>query len=138
MSFRKVKKELLEIIDEGLKSYPVPYSKGNSIRIGAFIIRTSKHGHLIYDCQENKKVAHCFSKRGAIAIAKNLAEGNNIVNEVQKLDNDLSKHYNDAIFYQHGMKSTKDELRKEILETRYDISIYKVDSCKHQLDKFIY
>jgi hypothetical protein len=140
MSIQKIREELKSLIEEGVKNLPVPYAKGNSIRIGSMVVRSSSHGHLVYDIEENKKIAHCFSKRAAIAIAKNIAEGRNknIVREVKTIDDMLSKHYNDALFFKHGLYTTKEASRKDILETRLDISMYKVDACKHQLDQFIY
>ena len=70
--------ELETIINKGFEDYPFPYVKGNSIRIGKMVIRTSRHGYLVYDTECNKQVVHTFSKASAIAIAKNLAHNKNI------------------------------------------------------------
>ena len=79
--------ELTRLIEQGLEHVPFPYVKGNSVRIGNYVVRTSKRGNFVYNIKEKEQIAHTFSKTAAVAIAKKCAEGNkSIINEVMKLD----------------------------------------------------
>jgi len=137
MNSQKLVKELQALIEKGLEHYPVPYIKGNSIRIGKMVVRTSKHGNLVYDTIENKKVAHCFTKSAAIAIARTYKREPQAIKQILEIDDTISKHLNDAMFFKHGMKSA-DDTRYDVLETRLDISLTRAYNARAQLDKYIY
>lgn len=130
--------ELKALIEQGLEEVPFPYVKGNSVRIGNMVIRTSKKGNFVFDMKCKRQVAHTFSKTAAVAIAKQHAEGHNIVKEVLLIDSEIEKNYNDAVFFQHSYKKAEDELRKEVLETRLDIATTKIDKGRTQLEDYIY
>ena len=130
--------ELEAIINKGFEDYPFPYVKGNSIRIGKIVIRSSRHGYLVYDTECNKQVVQTFSKSSAIAIAKNLAQNKNITDRVMDIDKTLEKNYNDALYYQNSYNKTKDELKKDVLETRLDIAHSKTEHARSLLDNYIY
>ena len=131
--------ELTRLIEQGLEHVPFPYVKGNSVRIGNYVVRTSKRGNFVYNIKEKEQIAHTFSKTAAVAIAKKCAEGNkSIINEVMKLDLEIEKNYNDAMFFQHSFKATDDELRKEVLECRLDIATSKIDQGRSRLEDYIY
>ena len=137
MNSQKLTNDLIELIDKGLEDLPVPYIKGNSIRIGPMVVRTSKHGNLVYDTSTNKKVAHTFSKTAAIAIAKNYKKSRNIVERCMPIDDTIAKHFNDAVFFKHGMRNATPE-RCDILETRLDISLDKAYDARARLERFIF
>ena len=42
-------KEVDEVISQGLAQYPLPYQKGNSIRLKNIIIRNHKNGYRLFD-----------------------------------------------------------------------------------------
>lgn len=134
----QIVKDLDEIFSIGLESYPLPFKKGNSIRIKNYAIRKSSKGYMIFDCESNNTVAITNFKTTAIAIAKSLSEGKNIVNTALMYDKDLMKYYNDAIFYKKIIKTTNDQFRKEIVETRLEIAIDHTRSLKDKLDDFIF
>lgn len=131
-------KELEELIHKGLEAVPLPVQKGNSIRIKNYIIRQSKNGYLVYCTENNKQVARVFCKASAIAIAKNLASGKNIVEDVLNLDFLIQKNVNDAIFYENTIKKTKDPLVRATREVRYDIALADSQVAKDRLEKFIF
>jgi hypothetical protein len=130
--------ELEEIINSGMESVILPYIKGNSIRIKHFIIRKNSHGYLVYDCKTNSQVAKTHFKTTAVAIAKNLVENKDIVKAALKLDQELLKNYNDAVFYKHIIKNSKDRLVIGSRKTRLDIAITQSSIIKDRLDNFIY
>lgn len=130
--------ELNDIVEQGLENTPLPYKKGNSIRIGNIVIRTSKKGYLIYNTETNKQVCKTFCKASALAIAKNLAEGRNITKRVLDLDHTIQKYYNDALFYKHTIKKTKDEFIKETRGIRLTDALDKTRQARNNLDKFIF
>ena len=41
--------ELKALIEQGLENIPFPYVKGNSVRIGNMVVRTSKNGNFVFD-----------------------------------------------------------------------------------------
>lgn len=131
-------KELHHLIEENLDPSMFPYQKGNSIRIGKMIIRDSKKGFLIFDCQENKQIAITFSKTAALALAKSLAKGNNNIDTVMNLDNTIQKNYMDALFFTNTIKTTKDEFRKDVLMSRLEIAKLRTAHAKSALDRIIF
>mgnify|MGYP001434338770 FL=1 len=131
--------ELKALIEQGLENIPFPYVKGNSVRIGNMVVRTSKNGNFVFDMKCKKQVAHTFSKTAAIAIAKNCAHGKKyIIEDVLRIDHEIEKNYNDAVFFQHSYKKSDDELRKEVLECRLDIATTKIDKGRSRLEDYIY
>jgi len=130
--------ELKALIEQGLEDVSFPYVKGNSVRIGNAIVRTSKSGNFVFDMKYKRQIAHTFCKTAAVAIAKKHAEGQNVVNEVMKLDYEIEKNYNDAVFFQHSYDKSNDELRKEVLECRLDIATTKIDKGRSRLEDYIY
>ena len=93
MTNKTLLKELQHLIEDKLDPSLFPYQKGNSIRIGKIVVRDSKKGFLIYDCQENKQVAITFSKTAALALAKSLSKGTNNMSTVMDLDKTIQKNY---------------------------------------------
>ena len=134
---KQILKDLQDIIEANLDATMFPYQKGNSIRIGKFVIRDSKVGYLIYDIEDNKQIAKTFCKTAAVALAKNLHKGRD-TKRVLDLDKVIEKHYNDCVFYRHTIKITKDEFKKEITENRYEISKAMTSDAKRRLDSFIF
>lgn len=138
MSNKNIAKDLEAIIESGLSSVVVPYQKGNSIRIKHMVVRESKNGFLVYDAKENKQVARTFCKTSAIAIAKNLAQGRNILQQAMEYDKVIEKNYNDALFYKHAIRSAKETVVRESRKTRLAIAVDKTRWAKDHLDRFIF
>ena len=130
--------DLEEIVDKGLEDSSIPYAKGNSIRIKQYVIRKSKVGYLIYDSSKNKQIHRTQFKSVAIAIAKNLAERRNRIDSILDIENNLAKHYNDAIFYKNTIKKTKCEATRLTRETRLQISLVEAQKMRDKLDTFIF
>jgi|TARA_B110000238_G_C15944706_1_gene360547 hypothetical protein len=130
--------DLEEIVDRGLEDSAIPYAKGNSIRIKQYVIRKSKFGYLVYDSKTNKQIHRTQFKSVAIAIAKNLAEGKNRTDKILDIENDLAKHYNDAIFYKNVIRKTKCNITKGSREVRLEISLVEAQRIRNSLDKFIF
>jgi len=138
MISNKIIDELEEIVNKGLESGSIPVAKGNSIRIKHVVIRKSPKGYLVYNTKDNTQVARTMFKATAIAIAKNLANDKDIVSTATKLDNIMLKHYADAIFYKNTIKTTNDEFKKEIIETRLSIAIEETDRVRSTLNRYIF
>lgn len=138
MDKKNIVNELEEIIETGLEILPLPVVKGNSIRIKHMIIRSSKQGYLIYDSKENVQIAKTFSKAGAIAIARHYPTNKNFLITALEIDTTIQKYYNDAVFYKHTIRKTKNESTKEIRRVRLQDAIAKTQAAKHKLDRYIY
>lgn len=134
---KQILKDLQEIIEDNLDPSMFPYQKGNSIRIGRFVIRESRAGYLVYDIEANRQIAKTFCKTAAVAFTKNLHRGKD-TRRVLELDKIIEKHYNDCVFYKHVMKKTKDQLKKEITNNRYEIARAVTSDAKRRLDSFIF
>ena len=131
-------KDLQHLIEDKLDPSLFPYQKGNSIRIGKMVVRDSKKGFLIYDCQENKQVAITFSKTAALALAKSLSKGTNNISIVMDLDKTIQKNYMDALFFTNTIKTTKDEFKKDVVLTRLEIAKARTANAKSTLDSIIF
>lgn len=134
----KLATELENLINNSLDMSFFPYVKGKSVRIKHIIVRETSFGFLVFDTKENREVAKTFCKTSALALAKNIAFDRNRINEIKELDRFIQKHYNDALFFKHTIRVTKDEERKFVAETRYDIAAAKTREAKEKLDRFIY
>lgn len=134
----KLATELESLINSSLDMSFFPYVKGKSVRIKHVVVRETSFGFLVFDTKENKEIAKTFCKTSALALAKNVALDRNRVKEIQALDSVIQKHYNDAMFFKNTIRVTKDEDRKFVAETRYDLAAAKTREAKAKLDKFIY
>ena len=133
-------KELEALINRNLDTSYFPYVKGKSIRIGHIIVRETRFGFLVFDTKNNKEVDKMFCKTSAVALAKQETSGSlsNPIEYIRKLDKEIEKNYNDAIFYKHTMRVTKDDTKFFVAQTRYDIAAAKTKYAKEELDKYIY
>ena len=129
-------KQLEEIVNSVDLSV-IPYQRGNSIRIKHFVIRKSKHGYLIYDSQANKQVTSYYSK--AAAVAHVYCNVNRIQDHdrIKRLDDTLSKHHVDSLFYKNTVQTTKDELKRSVADLRLDIALHDTQDAKDQLEYYI-
>lgn len=135
---KQLANQLQSIIENGIRNNPLPYRKGNSIRIGSMIIRESKtQGYIIFDVSNSKQVSTAYSLAGALAITKKYMSSNTI-KEVQYLDTRIEKFSNDCMFYKHTITNTKDELKKEIIEDRYDLAQAEIQKLKYNLENIIF
>ena len=136
----KLVKELEDLLNQALDTSDFPYVRGKSIRIKHLIVRGAKFGYLVFDTKENKEVAKMFCKTSALALAKTVAKSRNLeyTNKIKKLDFDIQKHYNDALFYKNTIRITKDKVRRDVAQMRYEISADRTRRAKQELDTFIY
>tara|TARA_Y200000002_G_scaffold104791_1_gene85438 strand:- start:882 stop:1304 length:423 start_codon:yes stop_codon:yes gene_type:complete len=116
----------------------IPHQKGNSIRIGKYVIRENKSGFLIYDCEINKKLNSTHSKSAALALVKGWQENRKNQSEVLRLDQIVRKYENDSTFYKHTMKITKDATKRLTTETRLDIATTEIYNAKSQLMSMLF
>lgn len=141
MSFDKqLAKELEEIVLHGLAQVPIPYEKGNSIRVKNIVIRKHKNGYRIFDISNNKHVVTTFTKTAALATAKIVAErGNsNNIKDIIVLDNKVCKHYMDALFAKRAIEVSKDITRIEASEVKFDIATDRAWSSLAQIESYIF
>lgn len=132
-------KTLEELFEAELDQTPIPVVKGNSIRIKNAVVRKNKHGYHVFDLAEKKHIGYSHSKATALAMAHCIATNNtDSINNIKYLDNKLSKHYNDAVFYKHTVENTKDDIKKEAALMRFDIAIDECWSIREQIENYIF
>lgn len=136
---KDVMQELEDLINGSIDPSLFPYKKGNSIRIGAYVVRSNKKGIFkVYHIEDSKLIAETFCKTSAVALAKSLASGKSATKSILDLDHELQKWYNDCVFYKHTLQKTKDSLKHDVVKTRYDIARHKTKDARRKLDRFIY
>lgn len=135
---QKVLSELEAILNSNIDPTMFPYQKGNSVRIGKYVVRSSKNGNKVFDCEQNIMIAETFSKTAAFALAKSLSKNTTETRTILDIDKSIQKWYNDCVFYNYSIKKTKDSVKKDIISVRYDIAKDEVGSAKKKLDKYIY
>ena len=135
-----IAQELENLINTKIDTSYFPYVRGKSIRIGHIIVRETRFGFLVFDTKNNKEVDKMFCKTSAVALAKQEASGSltNPIEYIRKLDKEIEKNFNDAIFYKHTMRVTKDDTKFFVAQTRYDIAASRTLYAKEELDKYIY
>lgn len=138
MKYDKVSQDLIKLIEENLDPSMFPYCKGNSIRIGSIVIRENKKGFHIHNIKDKSYIGTTFCKTAAVAIAKNLVAGNNVTSKAMDLDRTIEKNYSDAMFFSHTLRTTNDEMKKEVTETRLDIAKLRTEDAKRHLDYMIF
>jgi hypothetical protein len=141
MSFDKeLAKELEEIVVYGLSQVPIPYEKGNSIRVKNIVIRKHKNGYRIFDISTNKHVVTTFTKTAALAIAKIVGESGNSndIRDIIALDNKVCKNYMDALFAKRAIEVSKDIQRTEASEVKFDIATDRAWSSLAQIESYIF
>ena len=130
-------RQLEELLNDPRYLDLIPHKKGNSIRIGKYVIRENRTGFLIYDCEINKKVNSTHSKSAALALVKGWQEGKKNQSEILRLDQIVRKNEVDSTFYKHTIKTTKDDVKKLTTETRLDIALSEIYNAKSQLMSMI-
>ena len=133
--------ELENLINNTIDKSVLPYVKGKSIRIGHVIVRETRVGFfLVFDTKENTEIAKMFCKTGAVALAKSIVSKQNDaeIKIIKSLDDIISKNFNDAIFYKHTIKVTKDDIKKQVAQMRYSVARDATQHAKDKLDTFIY
>ena len=132
-------KELESLLNGSIDPTMFPYAKGNSIRIGDYVVRSNKRGfYKIYNLESNKLITETFCKSSAVALAKTLARSASGANDIIQADKEIMKHYNDCIFYKHTIRVSKDKTRRHVAQIRYDIAKQKTLHAKSHLDRYIY
>tara|TARA_B100000683_G_scaffold238546_1_gene244497 strand:+ start:3820 stop:4248 length:429 start_codon:yes stop_codon:yes gene_type:complete len=134
-----LKQQLEEIIESGLVEVPIPYQKGNSIRIRHIVIRNHHNGYRIFNIKSNKHVCTTFSKTAALAIAKMSAENTPFnLKDIQKLDDKVTKHYMDAVYAKRAMETADSDERKDSAEVRFDIATENAWTALADIERYIF
>ena len=138
MLYDKALEQLESLLDDPYYMGKIPYKKGNSIRVGHYIIRKNKTGYLVYDCVDNRKVDHFWSKSAALAYVKMDLDGKKLHTEIKKLDKTLEKNQIDAMFYRNTIKKASEEIRKSSARVRLDIAEENAYNAKYRLIGLIF
>lgn len=139
MSSDTILKNLETIINKNLDNIDIPLKHGKSIYIKNYSVSQQSNGtFVVINTHANKQIATTEFKVSAIAIARDCAKGRNNVKEILSLDKDLSKHYNDALFYKNAIKNAKTSEVVEIKTIRLDQSVAMSKKIRKSLNYFIF
>lgn len=129
---------LENFINDSVTKFAVPSYNGNTVKIKNFFIRKTQKGYVVFDTIKNNQIAFTNFKTSAVAIAKGLAEGKNIVDHVLRLDQTILKNYNDALFYKNTIQKSKDRHIRESRNIRLEIALDRTAFAKQTLEDFIF
>lgn len=136
---KKLADILEDIVTKNVAMFPLPYKKGNSIRLKHLAIRKNKHGYQLFDCKTNAHLVRTFTKTAALAIANSIIRNNEkTIETIQLLDEQVRKYYNDAIFYKNSVERTQDPIKKEVCETRFDIATEDAYVTLQHIENYIF
>ena len=135
---KQLLKDLEDIVNRGIADSYFPVVTKNSIRIKHMIVRKSKKGYLVIDSKEGQQVAFTEFKSTAIAIAKTYARGLTRTEQILYLEQQMAKHYHDAMFYENTINKTTDEFIKETRRIRLDIALEESQRVRKKIDYFIF
>tara|TARA_B100001057_G_scaffold174955_1_gene175585 strand:+ start:5307 stop:5738 length:432 start_codon:yes stop_codon:yes gene_type:complete len=134
-----ISKLLNEIMDAELAEYPVPYKKGNSIRIKNVVMRRNGKGYHVFNLVDKSHVMFTASKTTALAVAHCTAHGlQHSVSDIKRLEAKLSKYYNDAIFYKYTVEHSKDEIRVDSAQMRFEIAMDECMRIRDQIENYLF
>lgn len=133
----QVLKQLDDVISAGVGK--LPYTKGGDIYIEHSMIQKSRKGFVVFDTKEKIKVSTVANKISAIAVAVQNNKGSvHSIHHIEELDRQFSKHYMDILFHKHTISVTKDEIRREITETRLDIALNACYKVREEISDYLY
>jgi len=140
MDSQKIKKEFEQIILSELVRTPLPYVQNDSIRIGKVIITPKTDGYSVYNLSTKQKLGKTLSKRAAIALARvcSIDCTTDQVQNILSLDRSYNKYEADCVFYLHTIHQTKDSMKREMTEMRYDDAVDRKQTYAEKINKFIF
>tara|TARA_B100000427_G_scaffold228097_1_gene191487 strand:- start:870 stop:1289 length:420 start_codon:yes stop_codon:yes gene_type:complete len=131
--------QLEDIVSNSKYLAKIPYQKGNSIRIGKYVIRKNKSGYLIYDCKTHEQKTSTWSKSAALALVKGWEESKTNEVEITRLDKIVEKNELDAMFYKNTVNKSSEASRVLSAQTRLDIANQLIYDARVKLaDMIIY
>ena len=137
---KELLRQLEDIVNRGIAEsyFPVVSKNKNTIRIKHMMVRKSKRGYLIIDTIEGRQIAFTEFKSTALAIAKCKARGYSNTETLLQLEQQMAKHYHDAIFYENIINKTQDSFIRETRRTRLDIALEESQRVREKIDYFIF
>ena len=131
-------KQLEDLLNDPYVLGKIPYKKGNSIRIGEYVIRKNNTGYLIYNCSTNKKVTNFWSNPAALAYVKGKIDHIKYTEDIFRLDKTLEKNEIDSMFYKNTIEKAPEGPRKEAALVRLEIAEANVYNARHRLIGLIF
>ena len=138
MLYDNALQQLENLLNDPYYMGKIPYKKGNSIRIGHYVIRKNKTGYLVYDVESNQRVDNFWSKPAALAYVKTKLDGKNYNADIKKLDKILEKNQIDSMFYKYTIKKAKESTRKHSAQVRLEIAEENAYNAKYRLIGLIF
>ena len=135
---KELLKQLEDIVNRGVAETYFPIVSKNSIRIKHMVVRKTKRGYMIIDTEKGQQIAFTEFKSTALAIAKCKAKGLSNTDTLLQLEQEMAKHYHDAIFYENIINKTKDSFVRETRRTRLDIALHESQRVREKIDYFIF
>lgn len=127
---------LKEFVDNSVDTVLFPVKKDKRINIGSYSIMRSRGLYSIKCYRTNEVVAITYTKAGALACAKQLNK-NKSIKDILELDKIAVKHQNDCMFYRYTIEHTDNDIKREIILTRYDISKNFEENIVQKIKQFI-
>ena len=127
-----IARDLNRILDKTLLETALPVKKGKKIQIGKnSLIDLNGKGFRV-DIHRSKS-ERTFSKLAAVALCLNPSLSNLILG----LDRDLTKHYNDYLYFKNTVTTHPKEDIRAIRRSRLDKTYHAFQKSKNKLESII-
>lgn len=132
---KKLIKDLERLFRNEKTPYPVKIK--NTIYVGFYGANKQANGlYKVFNIKNKQHLHTTFSKPAAIALAKVHATNfsNHYIKLILELDQEYSKHCLDQLFFKNSLEQCKDSDKLDVIETRLEITIAKIDMLEHKLN----
>lgn len=129
--------QLEDLISTPLDPELFPIKKGNNLLIGNFQIVETKRSYLV-KYKNSTVIGRTKNLLAAVALVKQAKRKKIMFAEIHRLDDLILKQQQDLVFYKDALKNTADLERKQILDTKIQNSLLKIQESKQKLKGFIF
>lgn len=127
-----IAKDLDKILNKTLSEINIPFKRGKRVQIGQNSLVDLKKGGFRVDVKGGGSY-RTSSKLAAVALCLLPTKKQSILN----LDRNLSKHYNDYVFYKTTITTSTDSEIRSIRRSRIDAAYYNFKKSKSKLESII-
>lgn len=134
MNFKKQAEKLEYLLEEELKNIPLVVLSTNVLAYKKYKIKQNKQGHWVLFDQQGDAVDFFRIKTTASLAAKFYDQTNfRKYNEVKILDGQYWNTNNDALFFEHKYKNTKDLDKRDLFMWRWELSKGRAQRYKQEI-----
>lgn len=135
---KKLARDVQAVVEKGLEKALLPMQQGNKIFIGNIVIQNKDNRFFITDGSTKQQLGITNFKHSALALAKNHLLNRSKRKTILELDDQLTKHYMDGVFYKNTIKKARNSHVVFAAETRLDITKAQTQKCIKEIERHIF